>query len=41
MKICQENPDLVNNGQKYGAVDLINTHQIDAFPIIYPIYKVV
>jgi hypothetical protein len=29
MKICQEKPDLVKIGQKYWAVDLINTHQID------------
>jgi len=41
MKICEENPDLVNSGQKDWAVDLINTHQMDAFPIIYPFCKVV
>jgi len=29
MKICQENPDLVKTGQKYWALDLIITHQID------------
>ena len=29
MKLCQENSDLVKTGQKYWAVDLINTHQID------------
>jgi len=29
MKICQENPDLVKIGQKYWALDLIITHQID------------
>jgi len=41
MKICEENPDFVKIGQKDWAVDLISTHQIYAFPIIYPFYKVV